>query len=95
MTLSLAIWVPIIAGIGVLMLGRYHDLSNDRTFIRRLALAGAVVGFLATLPLYFSFDAARAGVQFVERQSELQSGTRRPRQGHFGNLPQPGALGDA
>jgi NADH-quinone oxidoreductase subunit M len=67
MTLSLAIWVPIIAGIGVLMLGRYHDLSNDRTFIRRLALAGAVVGFLVTLPLYFSFDAAKAGVQFVER----------------------------
>jgi NADH-quinone oxidoreductase subunit M len=63
MTLSLAIWIPIIVGIGVLLLGAY----NDRTAVRQLAIVGAVLGFLVTIPLFLGFDSTKAGVQFVER----------------------------
>ena len=60
--LSLAIWVPIAAGVLVLMLGddRHAPLQ------RALALVGSIAGFLVTLPLYTRFDPAATGMQFVE-----------------------------
>ena len=62
MQLSLAIWVPIVAGLLVLALG-----GDQRAPLQRwVALAGAVVGFLVTLPLYSGFDSATAQMQFVE-----------------------------
>ncbi len=60
--LSLAIWVPIVAGLWVLALG--GDAKSE--IQRRLALAGATIGFLVTLPLYFGFNPASGGMQFVE-----------------------------
>jgi NADH-quinone oxidoreductase subunit M len=60
--LSLAIWVPILAGLIVMSIGR-----DERAHIARpLALAGALAGFLVTVPLYAGFDTAAAGMQFVE-----------------------------
>ena len=61
--ISLAIWVPILAGILVLFTG------DDRRacLARWLALAGSIAGFLATLPLYTGFDFADGGFQFQER----------------------------
>ena len=50
--LSLAIWVPIVAGIAVLVVGR----DRDANFARWIALFGAVAGFLVTIPLYANFD---------------------------------------
>ena len=61
--LSLAIWVPIVAGLAVLGVSRDRDAS----IARWIALAGALAGFVVTLPLYFHFDAAASGMQFVER----------------------------
>jgi len=63
--LSLAIWVPILAGIAVLFTG------DDRRacLARWLALAGSIAGFLVTLPLYTGFDFADGGFQFQERLS--------------------------
>jgi NADH-quinone oxidoreductase subunit M len=63
--ISLAIWVPILAGILVLFTG------DDRRacLARWLALAGSMAGFLATLPLYTGFDFADGGFQFQERMS--------------------------
>jgi NADH-quinone oxidoreductase subunit M len=60
--LSLAIWIPIIAGLVVLTTG------NDRNapLARMLALVGSLVGFLITIPLYTGFDTATAAMQFVE-----------------------------
>src|SRR5258706_2354603 len=60
MLLSLAIWIPIAAGIAVLACG------DARRATRWVALAGAIAGFLVTLPLYTHFQAADAGFQFVE-----------------------------
>ncbi len=60
--LSLAIFVPIVAGILVLIMG-----SDERAdFTRKLALFGSVIGFLVTLPIYFGFDGSTAQMQFVE-----------------------------
>ena len=60
--LSLAIWVPIAAALLVLAAGgdRHAPLQ------RAIALVGALAGFLVTIPLYTGFDAAQAGMQFVE-----------------------------
>ncbi|MDH4180544.1 MAG: NADH-quinone oxidoreductase subunit M [Betaproteobacteria bacterium] len=64
--LSLAIWVPIVAGIAVLAAGR-----GDRgaAAARWIALAGALAGFVVTLPLFLHFDTSISAMQFVERTS--------------------------
>ncbi len=63
MLLSLAIWVPIAAGAAVLATGG----ERNARLARALALAGAIAGFLVTIPLYTGFDLANPGFQFVER----------------------------
>ncbi|QMT32036.1 NADH-quinone oxidoreductase subunit M [Alysiella filiformis] len=60
--LSLAIWVPIVAGVLVLATG-----SDSRAPLARiLAFLGAAAGFLVTLPLFTQFDRANGGYQFTE-----------------------------
>ncbi len=58
--LSLAIWVPIVAGLVVLAVGR------DARTARWIALVGAVVGLLVTLPLWLNFEPGTSDLQFVE-----------------------------
>src|SRR6266850_2410333 len=58
MLLSLAIWIPILAGVLVLALGE--------RYARWTALAGSILGFLVTLPLYWNFDVSSSAMQFVE-----------------------------
>src|SRR5690625_2736244 len=60
--LTLAIFVPIVAGLLVLALGR-DDRPNRTRFI---ALVGSIVAFLITIPLYTGFDPNTAQMQFVE-----------------------------
>jgi len=60
--LSLAIWVPVLAGLLVLATGGERNAPLQRAF----ALVGALVGFLVTIPLYTGFDIHSAGMQFVE-----------------------------
>ena len=62
--LSLVIWVPIIAGVAVLVLGRDRDAGTARW----IALLGALAGFLVAIPLYTHFDNATSSMQFVERR---------------------------
>ncbi|HEX2649546.1 MAG TPA: NADH-quinone oxidoreductase subunit M [Burkholderiales bacterium] len=66
--LSLAIWLPILAGLLVLAAGDDRRAPLQRS----MALGGAVFGFLVTLPLYLKFDTASAGMQFVERASWIE-----------------------
>ncbi len=61
--LSLAIWVPIVAGLAVLAVGRDRDAAAARW----IALAGSLAGFIVTLPLWLLFDGGTANMQFVER----------------------------
>ncbi|OYU44985.1 MAG: hypothetical protein CFE44_09970, partial [Burkholderiales bacterium PBB4] len=59
--LSLAIWIPIAFGAVLLALGRDEQANT----VRWIALIGAVVSFLVTLPLYSRFQATSAAMQFV------------------------------
>ena len=60
--LSLAIWIPIIAGLVVLATGS----DRNAPLARMLALFGAIAGFLVTIPLWTGFDVAYGGMQFLE-----------------------------
>ncbi len=61
--LSLAIWTPICFGVVLLALGR----DDQARAVRWVALIGALVSFLVTLPLYEGFKLGTAAMQFVER----------------------------
>ena len=61
--LSLSIWVPILAGLVVMATGR----DDNARIARAIALLGAVVGFLVTIPLYTGFDVTTSAMQFVEK----------------------------
>jgi NADH-quinone oxidoreductase subunit M len=61
--LSLAIWTPIAFGVVLLALGR----DDQAKVVRWVALVGALVSFLVTLPLYGQFDTTTAAMQFVEK----------------------------
>ena len=60
--LSVSIWLPILAGVVVLLLG--SDKKAD--FTRWLALAGSLAAFFATLPLYTKYNFAAGAFQFEE-----------------------------
>jgi NADH-quinone oxidoreductase subunit M len=60
--LSLAIWIPVLAGLVVMATGG----DTNARIARVIALVGAVVGFLVTIPLYTGFDRSSAAMQFVE-----------------------------
>lgn len=67
--LTLAIFVPIVAGLIVLLVGR-----DDRPGLSRmLALLGSIAGFLVTLPLYTGFNPNTADMQFVEKASWIET----------------------
>jgi len=69
--LSLAIWLPIFAGIAVFAVGR-NDGGSGAAAARWVALAGSVLGFLVTLPLYTGFDVHNPGFQFELRQPWIE-----------------------
>jgi len=61
--LSLAIWLPIAFGAVLLAFGR-----DDRApLVRWIALAGSLLSFIVTIPLYTGFQLGTAAMQFVER----------------------------
>ncbi len=66
--LSLAIWVPIVAGIVVMATGG----DRNAHLARPLALVGALAGFLVAIPLYTRFNAATSAMQFVERSPWIE-----------------------
>jgi NADH-quinone oxidoreductase subunit M len=63
--LSVVIWLPIVFGVLVLATG------NDRnaSLARIIALVGAVLGLLVTIPLYTGFDRMTSAMQFVEMKN--------------------------
>ena len=59
--LSLAIWVPVAAALLVLAAGGDRNAPLQRA----IALVGALIGFLVTIPLYAGFRPELGGMQFV------------------------------
>jgi len=66
--LSLAIWLPIAFGVLLLALGR----DDHARPVRALALVGALVSLLVTLPLITGFDRGTAAMQFVEKMPWIE-----------------------
>jgi NADH-quinone oxidoreductase subunit M len=66
--LSLAIWVPIFFGVLVLATGSDRNAHAARV----IALIGAALGFLVTLPLYSGFSTVLGGFQYVEKLSWIE-----------------------
>jgi NADH-quinone oxidoreductase subunit M len=60
--LSLAIWLPIAAGVLLLAIGRDEYAGN----VRWVALITSTLSFLVTLPLISGFDTGTAAMQFQE-----------------------------
>ncbi len=67
--LTLAIFVPIVAGLLVLLLGR----EDKPGLTRVLSLVGSLAGLLVTIPLYTGFNPDTADMQFVEKTSWIES----------------------
>jgi NADH-quinone oxidoreductase subunit M len=61
--LSLSIWTPIFFGVVLLAFGR----DDQAKTVRWIALVGAVVSLLVTLPLYDGFKLGTSAMQFVEK----------------------------
>ena len=61
--LSLAIWTPIVFGVVVLAFGKQEQAK----LVRWIALIGALLGLLVTVPLYTGFELGTSAMQFVEK----------------------------
>jgi NADH-quinone oxidoreductase subunit M len=59
--LSLAVWIPIVAGLIVLAVG-----DRNLREARAISLLGAIAGFLVTIPLVTGFQTGTSAMQFVE-----------------------------
>ena len=60
--LSLSVWVPIVAGLIVLVAG-----DRNLREAKAIALLGAVIGFAVTVPLVTGFQTGTSAMQFVEK----------------------------
>ena len=67
--LTLSILVPIVAGVILLVMSRPEQVRT----VRWIALFGAVLGFLVTIPLYTKFDMSTSAMQFEELARWIQS----------------------
>ena len=63
--LSLAVWTPIVFGVVLLAIGR----DDQARSVRWIALVGAIISFLVTLPLYGGFKLGTSAMQFSEKAS--------------------------
>ena len=66
--LSLAIWTPVFFGVVLLAFGR----DEHAPVVRWIALIGALVSLLVTLPLYSGFELGTAAMQFVEKSPWIE-----------------------
>ena len=72
--LSILIWLPIVGGLGLLLIGDEGDAGSARAgMMRNVALAVSVVTFLFSTGLYTGFDVTTASMQFVERLSWIEA----------------------
>ncbi len=67
--LTLSIFVPIVFGLLVLLIGRDDNPGPARV----LSLVGAIAGLLVTLPLYTGFNPGTADMQFVENTPWIET----------------------
>jgi NADH-quinone oxidoreductase subunit M len=66
--LSLAIWLPIVAGVVLLAIGS----DKNAPLVRWVALLAAIASFVVTIPLYTGFDTTTAALQFQVNLSWIE-----------------------
>jgi NADH-quinone oxidoreductase subunit M len=66
--LSLAIWLPILAGVVLLAIGRDDNVRAVRWF----SLVASIASFLVTIPLITGFDTTKAGMQFETKLTWIE-----------------------
>jgi NADH-quinone oxidoreductase subunit M len=72
--LSILVWLPIIGGAALLVIGDSGDVrSSQARLMRMLALGVTLVTLLLSIGLYAGFDNAESGMQFVERVPWIES----------------------
>ncbi|MCH9005307.1 MAG: NADH-quinone oxidoreductase subunit M [Proteobacteria bacterium] len=66
--LSFLIWLPIIGGVALIVIGDDQDVTSSRAGLMRIvALAVTTATFLMSIALYVGFDNAATGMQFGEK----------------------------
>tara|TARA_R110002049_G_scaffold22388_21_gene80254 strand:+ start:2980 stop:4500 length:1521 start_codon:yes stop_codon:yes gene_type:complete len=66
--LSILIWLPVLAGCALLVIGDAGDSSSARARLMRMtALASSLLVLIISTGLYVGFDTSTAAMQFVER----------------------------
>ena len=72
--LSILVWLPIIGGAALLVIGDSDDVrSSQARLMRMLALGVTLITLLLSIGLYAGFDNAENGMQFVERVPWIES----------------------
>ncbi len=72
--LSILIWLPIIGGAALIVMGDGNDATSARAGMMRIAaLTISVVTFLFSIALYAGFDNAATTMQFVEKKAWVAS----------------------
>ena len=68
--LSILIWLPVLGGVALLLIGDDGDARSAKAgMMRNVALLVSALTFLLSTGLYTGFDPATAAMQFVERVS--------------------------
>ena len=66
--LSILIWLPVLGGVALLVIGDDGDAKSSKAGLMRIAaLAVSVLTFLISISLYTGFDNAATGMQFIEK----------------------------
>jgi len=72
--LSFLIWLPILGGIALLLIGDAGDAkSSQARLMRTSALAFSLLTFLASIAMYIGFDNSEPGMQFIERKLWIET----------------------
>jgi len=72
--LSVLVWLPILGGLMLLVLGDGGDARSSRASMMRVgALLITLVTFVLSTALFTNFDNAETGMQFVERTPWIQA----------------------
>ena len=69
--LSILIWLPIAAGVLVMLLGDRNIVAG-----RWVALLGSLVTLLLAVPLWTHFNTSTADLQFIEKLPWIRASTR-------------------
>ncbi|MGI9239076.1 MAG: NADH-quinone oxidoreductase subunit M [Woeseiaceae bacterium] len=72
--LSYLVWLPIVGGVALLVIGDGDDTNSSQGRLMRMtALVVSLLTLVLSIGLYAGFDNAEAGMQFVERLSWIEA----------------------